>query len=296
MALDHIPVLKSEVLKFLNVTRGVYLDGTLGGGGHAEAVLQVSDYVQLIGIDRDPEALERTKKRLAVFENRFRVFCAPFASFENVLRQEGIKQVNGILLDLGVSSQQLESPERGFSFRKTGPLDMRMGATGETLKSRLGNTNVAVLTDTLRRFGEEKLASKIAKRVMEAFHAGQLQTTTDLAEVVAACYPSRDRFGARIHPATRTFQALRIWINEELDQLQDFLAAAPKYLTPNGRLVILSYHSLEDRMVKQAFRRFEKEQSFSVLTKKPVAPTETEIEQNPRARSAKLRALMRNAA
>lgn len=294
MAVVHIPVLSKEVLDFLSPKpEGICLDGTLGAGGHAALVLETSaPSGVLIGLDRDGEILKIARENLKSFENRVRFVRANFADVESVLKSQGTEKVDGMYLDLGVSSLQLDRPERGFSFRGEGPVDMRMDpADGETALEKIRRSDERELTRVLREYGEERLAPKIARALLGSAGRGELETTLDLASIVFNIYPPRQRYG-RIHPATRTFQALRIWVNDELGSLGSFLEKAPFLLKEGGRLCIISYHSLEDRMVKHTFRDLSK-RGFDILTKKPVIASEEEVEANPRGRSAKLRALCR---
>lgn len=297
MAVIHQPVLTAELLESLDLkSGGVYVDGTLGTGGHALALLQkAGPNCLLIGIDRDSEALAIAKERLKSFERQTKIFQANFFEAGAVIQKAGVKKVDGITVDLGLSSYQLETAQRGFSFLREGPLDMRMSlAEGESALEKIKGSSEIELADVLEKFGEERLAKKIARSLIEAVKKGAIQTTLDLAELVKKIYPPKARFG-RIHPATRTFQALRIWVNGELENLKKFLAVAPGLLNPDGRLCVIAYHSLEDRIVKQSFRNLcqAEESDFEVLTKRPRVPSEEEIAQNPRSRSAKLRVLRR---
>ncbi len=295
MAVVHQPVLVDEILKFLDPKPGrVYVDGTLGNAGHALSVLEKSSPNGfLIGIDRDEEILKIAQERLKSFEERVCLFQENFAATGVVLKKAGFEKVDGIYLDLGVSSLQFDTAARGFSFSKEGPLDMRMNQTsGEPVLDKLQNTNERELTDILKTYGEERLAPKIARGILEKLKRNELKTTLDLAAVAWSAYPPKSRY-KRPHPATRTFQALRIWVNEELGELQNFLKEAPQFLKPDGRLAIISYHSLEDRLVKRAFRQAKEEGNFAILTKKPVIPSDAEVQNNSRARSAKLRAMKR---
>lgn len=294
MAIEvHIPVLAGPVCDFLDLKPGgIYVDATLGNAGHALALFGREPTVRLIGLDQDREILEIARLRLQSFVSQVELHENNFVELPLILKQRGL-QVDGILCDLGVSSLQLDEGDRGFSFQQPGPLDMRMSAGRESLSDRLRQTRLPELTKVLQEFGEERLAPKIARRILEGLHAGSLQTTADLAQIAWQSYPPSARY-RRPHPATRTFQALRIWVNDELEVLKKLVMQIPPFLKPEGRLVILSYHSLEDRIVKQGFRKWAKETGgFEILTKKPVTPTDDELAQNRRARSAKLRALKR---
>lgn len=287
----HAPVLLDDVLDVLALRPGMLVvDGTLGRAGHAEALVQRG--VRLVGLDRDPDALVAARARLGP---DVELHHAPFSSIPGVLAG---RRADGVLLDLGVSSPQLDRPERGFSFRYDGPLDMRMDPTrGPTAAEWLDAVDEAALVDVLFRFGEERHARRIARAVLAA---RPLRTTRQLAEVVASVV----RPDGRIHPATRTFQALRIAVNGELDELDAALAGVPACLAPGGRLAVIAFHSLEDRAVKQAFRRLSGEGAPVDLRGRPLTPPEFRLverrarkgedrDPNPRARSARLRALER---
>ncbi len=270
-------------------------DGTVGGGGHSRGILEKSFPTgRVIGLDWDEEALERARKNLSPFAGRFELRRANYKDFKSVLESLSIPGVDGILLDLGISTEQLESRERGFSFRWDAPLDMRMSqetmTTAQELVRKLPATELESL---LREFGEERWARRIARNIVRRRQKAPLRTTRELVEVIERSVPPQRR---GIHPATRTFQALRISVNEELKNLKAFLADAPELLNPGGRLCIISYHSLEDRIVKNHFREWargggRKNPLFRLLTPKPVVPSEEEISRNPRARSAKMRAI-----
>lgn len=275
---QHIPVLYGEALDLLKVRPGeVYVDATLGGAGHARGILERGGLV--LGLDQDPEAVARAQ---ALNLPGLRVFQANFRHLKGVLEAAGVRQVAGILADLGVSSFHLDDPRRGFSYQKEGPLDMRMGGEGPTAEEAVNRLPLEELYRILRDLGEEKQAYRIAKAIVEARRKAPIRTTTQLAEIV------RQAVGFRKagHPARKTFQALRMYVNDELAALGEFLAQAEEALAPGGRLVVITFHSLEDRMVK----RFLRESGLKVLTKKPLVPSPKEVEQNPRARSAKLRA------
>ncbi len=291
----HQPVLVREVLEYLAPRSGqTILDCTLGAGGHSVAILpRLLPGGRLIGVDRDATALKRARLRLNEFEPQVRYLHANFSELPGALAKPRLLPVDGLLADLGVSSVQLETPERGFSFLHEGPLDMRMdtsrGTTAAALLARLPERELAEL---LWRYGEERLSRRIAKRIVMTRRLMPIQTTTQLARVIAEASPARA--GAlRIHPATRTFQALRIAVNDELGSLRALLAALPTLLRPGGRAVLIAFHSLEDRLIKHAFRRGAEDGWCRVLTKKLVGPSEGELEANPRARSAKLRAIER---
>ncbi len=292
----HHPVLLEEVLQILDCRPGrVYADGTVGSGGHSRGVLERSSPTgRLIGLDWDAEALERARKNLSPFAGRFELRRANFRDFHSILESLSIPGVDGILLDLGVSSEQLESRERGFSFRWDAPLDMRMSQeTMTTARELVRKLPAAELERLLREFGEERWARRIARNIVRAREKAPLRTTRELVQVIEKSVPPQRR---GIHPATRTFQALRISVNEELKNLKAFLGNAPDLLNPGGRLCIISYHSLEDRIVKNHFRECARREDrktppFALLTPKPVVPSGKEISRNPRARSAKMRAV-----
>jgi len=292
----HLPVLLEEVLQILDCRPGrIYADGTVGGGGHSRGILEkISPSGRVIGLDWDEEALERARKNLSPFGGRFELRRANYRDCKSVLESLSIPGVDGVLLDLGVSSEQLESRDRGFSFRWDAPLDMRMSQeTMTTAQDLVRKLPAGELETLLREFGEERWARRIARNIVRRRQKAPLRTTRELVEVIERSVPPQRR---GIHPATKTFQALRISVNEELNNLKLFLADAPELLKPGGRLCIISYHSLEDRIVKNRFREWargeeRKNPPFGLLTPKPVVPSEEEISRNPRARSAKMRAI-----
>ena len=292
MAILHEPALLAQTLELLAVRRGgFWVDGTLGAGGHAAAILERSSPDgRLLGSDRDEDALLAAKETLARFGPRVRLVQADYRDLPGLLDEAP----DGILLDLGLSSLQLDRPERGFSMMREGPLDMRMdrrgGPTAADLVNRMPEKELA---DVLYRFGEERASRRIARRIVEARRRSPLRTTLELAAVVRAA-ARRPRRGA-IDPATRTFQALRIQINRELEGLGAALVALAHRLAPRGRMAVIAFHSLEDREVKQSFRALAAA-GFRLLTGKPVRPAEEEVRRNPRARSARLRAIEREAA
>jgi len=306
----HVPVMLREVTELLRPTAGGrYVDGTLGGGGHAEAILAASDgAASLLGIDRDDAARRIASTRLSRFGSRVEIVDATFDEIGDCLARLGWDGADGILLDLGVSSFQLDVAERGFSFSRGGPLDMRMSREhSQSLAEWLREVDETELVRVLREYGEEPQAKRIARAILSAERRGALADTVALAETVARVAnrsPSH-------HPATRTFQALRIAVNGELAILDRFLGDAYRWLRPGGRLVVLAYHSLEDRRVKQAFRLWSKScvcprsmpvcrcgwsKKVRLLTPRPLRPSHEEVEKNPRARSARLRAVERLAA
>jgi len=289
----HEPVLLDETLEHLAVKPGgLYVDGTVGLGGHSEAILQKSaPSGRLIALDRDAEALEQARERLAPFGDRVRLVHADYRTLPDLI--EGARP-DGVLVDMGVSSYQLDSAERGFSFSADGPLDMRMdrtqGSTAAELLRALSETDLANL---IYEFGEERRSRRIARTIVEARRKERIQTTAQLAALVRRASPRSGRPG--LDPATRTFQALRIAVNRELEGLTDAIRAIAHTLAPGGRFVAIAFHSLEDREVKHTFRGLSAA-GFRVLTKKPVRPTDAEVARNPRSRSARLRTLEREAA
>jgi 16S rRNA (cytosine1402-N4)-methyltransferase len=307
MDVRHVPVLLAETLEYLAPARGgIFVDGTVGLGGHAEALLRASPDVQLIGIDRDREALARAAERLAGFGPRVRLVQANFHQLMATLAGLGVRAIAGFLADLGVSSLQLETPGRGFSFRFDGPLDMRMGLSETTAADLVNQASEGELATIFRDYGEERHARRIARAIARARMEKPIRTTGELKALVDAAKGTRALREERIDPATRVFQALRIAVNQELAGLERCIEEAVQLLETGGRLVVISYHSLEDRIVKTTLRDLaqgevdpvtgrsrSETQLIEVLTRKPVRPTESEVDLNPRSRSAKLRAARR---
>ena len=287
MIAPHTPVLLEEVLHWLEVKGdGTYLDATVGGGGHAAAIAQRLSSGRLIGLDRDAQALEIARERLKGFGERVTLVHAEFSKIGEVARELGLPPLDGVLADLGVSSMQLDRAERGFSCREAGPLDMRMNREApETAEEIVNCWPERELANLLYREGEEHDSRRIARSIVRA---RPIRDTAHLATVVAGARRLRGR--QKLHPATKTFLALRIAVNREMEELGQFLLRTPATLSSGGRWVVLSYHSREDRMVKQAFQRLAQSGEMKILTKKIVQPGEEEIQANPRARSAKLRA------
>jgi 16S rRNA (cytosine1402-N4)-methyltransferase len=323
----HKPVLLTEVIDWLQPARGgTFVDCTLGLGGHAEAILKASDQARVIGLDRDLEALGRAEKRLKMFENRFQAVHADFRDLADVLDRLGVNDVRGVIADLGVSSLQLDTADRGFSFAEDAPLDMRMDRTGgRTAADLVNHLAESELADLIFEYGEERASRRVARAIVRERQLEPILTTKRLAETVVRALKQPGRW--RIHPATRTFQALRIAVNEELEAVTTFIPQAVSKLESGGRLAIISFHSLEDRIVKRSFLResgrctcqaetggllarsgfemSEREQGriddeiickrcgatrrVGVLTRKPIRPTPEEVERNPRSRSALLR-------
>ncbi len=270
------------------------VDGTAGAGGHSRLILpRLLPDGRLIAVDRDASALRAARERLREFEPHVLFLHGNYRDLPALLAEAGVGPVDGLLLDLGMSSLQVDAASRGFSFSKDGPLDMRMDERQETTAASLVNTlRVDDLAMLLESFGEERFARRIAQGIVQARRRQPLTTTAELAQAVTAAVPAAARHG-RLHPATRTFQALRIAVNGELEALRTLLAQLETLLAPGGRAVFLTYHSLEDRLVKQALAEGRRDGRWSLLTKKPLRPTDAEVAQNPRARSAKLRALQR---
>lgn len=309
---NHIPVMLREVVSILGLRPGMrILDATTGLGGHTGGMLEsVGGQATVLGLDRDREALTEATRRLSRFGEAVRLVRTRYSRFPEVLREMGWNTVDAALLDAGMSSLQLDAPERGFGFATDGPLDMRMGAEdgGDSAEELVNHASFARLREIIRNYGEDPQAGRIARAIVAAREEAAITTTGRLAAIVAAAYPAKWRATARQHPATRTFQALRMAVNEELRELEEFVKTIPGYLSPGGRVAIISFHSLEDRLVKQTFRLEATgcicpreqmvcvcghKQRLRLLTKKPLVPGEDEVATNPRARSAKLRAAER---
>ncbi len=303
----HIPVMLNEVLANLAPRDGgVYLDGTFGGGGYAAAILEQADCT-LWAIDRDPEAIERGAGLVARFPGRLHLLHGQFGDMVSLLEQVGVTQLDGVVLDLGVSSFQIDDPDRGFSFRHDGPLDMRMGKQGTSAADLVNTLPESALADVLYKYGEERASRRIAHAIVAARSEAPIETTGRLAEIIRSVLPP-DRSGN--HPATRSFQGLRIKVNDELQQIEDALAAAVGLLAPGGKLVVVAFHSLEDRIVKRFMTEAagrtgspsrhnpaglltRETPNFQLLTARALRPGDDEANQNPRSRSARLRALER---
>lgn len=303
---QHIPVLSNEVLLYMCCRDGgVYVDATLGSGGHALNLLNSHPGVELlVGIDRDRAAIETATKTLEPFKHKTVLVHANFKDIREVLDEKGIKKIDGIIFDLGVSMSQIKDPERGFSFREKGALDMRMDRSASlTAKELIHTLSESELANLIREYGEERRAKKIARRIKEAQQKSAITTTTELAGIIETAVPAKQPH-YRIHPATRTFQALRIAVNSELTSLRDALGETIGSVNPGGRICVISFHSLEDRIVKGVFRHWakscvcprhialcvcNKKSVARVITRKPVLPSSRETAANPSARSAKLR-------
>jgi 16S rRNA (cytosine1402-N4)-methyltransferase len=288
---QHVAVLLQEAIDFLTVRRGgTFYDATVGLGGHSfEIAKRLGRPGHLIGVDKDPAALEIARTKLTPEgEHDWPEVTLIHGSFAEVAKAQEPASLDGILADLGVSSLQFDSAARGFSFQADGPLDMRMNPlSGRTAEQVVNHLDERELADVIYEFGEERRSRRIARAIVRS---RPIRTTAHLAEVISAAARPMNPAGRRIHPATRTFQALRIFVNRELDDLRELLEAAPQLLKPGGRLVIISFHSLEDRIVKDALRDGVKQGHYRLLTKKPVTASEAEVDRNPRSRSAKLRA------
>ena len=290
----HEPVLRAETVELLEPAgRGLVVDCTVGTGGHAAALLEAGAD-RVVGLDRDAEVLPLARRRLAAWRDRVDLVHADYRGLDDVLDRLGVERVDGALADLGCSSVQLEAEGRGFSFRRDDPLDMRMDRTsGRTLADLLAEATPEGLADIIFEYGEERRSRRIARAIVAAVAGAGIGTTAELAAVVRRAARYRGR--SRIDPATRTFQALRIWVNRELDGLDAFLRAAARRLKAGARLAVISFHSLEDRIVKHTLRELERggELALRILTRKPLRPAEEELARNPRARSARLRAAWR---
>ena len=281
----------AEVIEQLEPGRGgLFVDCTVGLGGHARALLEAGAS-RLIGFDRDPAAVAAARSALSGFGNRVEVVHADYRRIGAVLDEFGVAKVDGVLADLGVSSMQLDAPERGFSFRQDAPLDMRMDTTaGPTATEALRDVDERTLADVIYEFGEERHSRRIARAIVAAREQAPIETTGQLAEIVRRAIPRKGY--TRIDPATRTFQAIRIWVNRELEGLDSFLGVGTRRLADGGRMAVITFHSLEDRIVKHTLRALAAEDTgLRIRTKRPLVPSEAEIGRNPRARSAKLRAV-----
>jgi len=307
----HISVLLNEVVDALSPRGGgVYVDGTFGAGGYTRAILDKAD-CRVWGIDRDPEAIERGRTLALSYPGRLEIVEGRFGDMQALLAERGVESVDGVALDVGVSSPQIDEPERGFSFRFDGPLDMRMGRDGPTAADVVNTAEEGELADIIFHYGEERMARRVARAIVAARKTAPIERTKQLADIVRAVVPKGK--GDAIDPATRTFQALRIHVNDELGELRRGLAAAESLLKPGGRLAVVSFHSLEDREVKTFLKERSspppspsrhapalaadvRSPSFRLLSRKPIVPAEAESHHNPRARSARLRAAERTMA
>ena len=305
----HVPIMLPEVMELLKPERGgLFVDGTLGGGGHSEGILSRLGEGRLYGIDRDGSAIAAASARLAPFGDRFRAIRGNFFDMKELLMAEGVAGVDGILLDLGVSSHQLDTPQRGFSYHEDAPLDMRMDDRAALSAYDVVNGYAAEeLAGIIRDYGEERFAFRVANAIVREREKQPINSTVQLAEIIKSAIPAANRREGP-HPARRTFQAIRIEVNGELAELGQAIESAHDLLNPGGVLAVITFHSLEDRIVKQAFKKFEnpctcdprapmctcgKVPTAKILTKKPVAPGEEELEINPRSRSSKLRGIQK---
>jgi 16S rRNA (cytosine1402-N4)-methyltransferase len=293
MSNAHEPVMVAEVLDLLQPSRGgLFVDCTAGLGGHSRALLEAGA-TRLLGLDRDGSALALAAEALAAFGDRVELVHADYRELDRVLDERGLEKTGGILADLGVSSMQFDADGRGFSFRRDEPLDMRMDQSrGPSVADLLRDVEETELADVIYRFGEERASRRVARAIVYARRESPIDTTGRLAAIVRRAVPHHGH--QRIDPATRTFQALRIWVNRELDGLDAFLEGAARRLLANARLAVITFHSLEDRIVKHTFRAMEKAgEGLRILTKRPLVAADEEVARNPRARSAKLRAIER---
>jgi len=287
----HPPVLLKESIEYLKAEEGgVFVDATLGGGGHAEAILKANPKNRVIGIDRDEEAIERAIERLKPYGNRVSIYHGNFSQIDQVLIEEGVGKVKGVLFDLGVSHFHLRG-ERGFTVWKEQPLDMRMDKRQKlTAREVVNELSERELARVIFEFGEERFAKKIAREIVKRRKLKPIETTRELAEIVERVIPKKVWAGKKRHPAIKTFQAIRIFVNRELEEIEEAIPKASRFIEEKGRIVVITFHSLEDRLVKRLLKNLE---GFKVLTKKPVEPKEEEVRENPAARSAKLRAAER---
>jgi 16S rRNA (cytosine1402-N4)-methyltransferase len=292
--MTHVPVMTAEVLHFLRPEQGgLFLDCTVGLGGHTRALLEAGA-TRVIGLDRDLDALALARETLAPWADRVALVHADYRAIAEILDSRQIAHIDGALADLGVSSLQFDAPGRGFSFQRDEPLDMRMDRSGgDTAADLVARSTERDLADAIFQYGEERFSRRIARALVEARHEAPVATTGRLATIVRRAIPNRRGY-MRIDPATKTFQALRIWVNRELDRLDHFVETAARRLRAGARLVIITFHSLEDRIVKHTLRALQQRDGLvQVLTKKPLGPGDEEVARNPRARSAKLRAAER---
>lgn len=305
MEFHHKPVLFEETIDSLAIRpEGLYIDGTMGGGGHSEAILQRLTTGRLLSIDQDPDAIQAAGQRLSRYPQSIRV-QGNFSSMKEIAHAQGWEQVDGVLLDIGVSSYQLDTPERGFSYHHDAPLDMRMSQQGVSARDLVNGLSEHELADVIFRYGEDRNARRIARGIVEAREQQPLETTGQLAEVIKASVPAKVR-RSEGHPARKTFQALRIAVNGELDRLQEGLEAAFSLLKPQGRLAVITFHSLEDRIVKRQMAQWcqgctcpkdfpvcvcGRTPQGQLVYKKGLAPSQQEVAENPRARSARLRVI-----
>lgn len=290
--IEHYSVLKNEVINFFKLIESkeeYILDATVGGGGHSYFILKNFPEKKIIGIDKDEYALKRAKERLKEFEGRFILEKSPFKDLDKVLEKYNIEKLAGALFDFGVSHFHLKT-ERGFSFQREEPLDMRMDTSQDLTAYYVVNYYQKwQLEKILKEYGEERFATKIAENIIKERQKNKIETTKQLADIIYKTYPPKLRH-KRIHPATKTFQAIRIEVNQELEEIKEAVPKAIERLDKGGIIQCISFHSLEDRIVKNIFKEYKKLKELEILTKKPITPTEEEVKENPASRSAKLRA------
>lgn len=297
---EHYSVLKKECLDYLssgNLQSKTLADLTFGAGGHSLAMTQISEDIKVLAFDQDPDALANGKKIIKEnsLENRVQLIDSNFENFTKKLDELGVQSVDGALMDLGVSSHHFDSPERGFSFRFDGPLDMRMDVDNDevaTAAELLQTMSEDEIANIIFEYGEDRYAKRIARAIVDERSREQIKTTKQLENIVFHCYPKKERF-RKTHPATKTFQALRLHVNRELEVLKNVIADVYTRLSVGGRLCVISFHSLEDRIVKHEFKRLKKEMNAKIITKKPILPSPQELSENSRSRSAKLRVVER---
>lgn len=289
----HKPVMVNEVCELLITDKGgVYVDATIGTGGHAKEILKnLEDCGKIIGIDWDPEMLNIASENLRDFSTRVKLIGGNFANIDDILKKNGISYISGLLLDLGVSWLHFDKPSRGFSFRKEGPLDMRINPANPLTAYTIINTWPYQQIEHLIRICGERFSQKIAKAIVEAREKKEIKTTTELAKIIEETIPIKAQLKRASHPATKTFLALRVAVNYEFENLTKVLQKIIHILAPGGRIAVITFHSLEDRIVKETFKFMAKMGGWKLITKKPICPSDNEIKENPRARSAKLRVI-----
>lgn len=292
MIVQHVPVMVKEVIESLRVqSDGVYVDATLGLGGHASTILNRTDFKgRVIGIDRDKESLAVAENNLCKYKDQCIFVHEDFRNIDVVLKEMKVAQVDGVVLDLGISSFQLDNPQRGFSLRNEGPLDMRMNQGKDVSAFDLINSlSEKEISTLLKEYGQERCHQRIARNIVKQRSYKPLETTQELTELVIKSMPHMKRSRERIHPATRTFQAFRIAVNKELEAIEIVLDKCVQIMKVGGRIIVISFHSLEDKIVKNRFRHYAKSKDLNIVFKKPLRPSEEEVQENPRARSARLR-------
>ena len=291
--IEHYSVLHREVLEFTkDLRKGYFIDATVGGGGHSYLILQQNPNLKLIGIDKDEYALKVAKEKLKDFEGRFTLIKSSFKDIDKVVNDLNVNPIVGVLFDFGVSHFQLKLP-RGFSFQREEPLDMRMDTSSELTAYYVVNYySESQLFNIISKYGEEKFAKRIAKNIVEYRKKKKIETTKELADIVYKSYPPNLRHG-KLHPATKTFQAIRIEVNNELVEIEEALEKAIHIISKGGVIIAISFHSLEDRIVKNTFKKYKELKFLEILTKKPITPKEDEIKENPASRSAKMRVARR---